>query len=165
MRVLVRRTTHRFLTAATLMWRWGSGCQLEAPNDLACLRLQILGKDHLLCDASAAQGGQGGSSSRLLHKNEHGHEYYLTQPDVKEGPALGKEPRCSNEPAYPYSTPFLSVSAAKNEGLLWGSYAPNCLACRYTETTSPPSIFNYSTRFITSSNFVKSRIPNIGACR
>jgi hypothetical protein len=23
---------------------------------------------------------------------------YLTQPDVKEGPALGKEPRCSNEP-------------------------------------------------------------------
>lgn len=55
---------------------------MEAPNDLACLRLQILGKDHLLCDA--AQGGQGGSSSRLLNKNEHGHEY-LSDTTGREG--------------------------------------------------------------------------------
>jgi hypothetical protein len=64
----VRRTTHNFPhcsnNAATLMWRWGSGCQLEAPNDLACLRLQILGKDHGHEYLSDTTGREGRSGSR-----------------------------------------------------------------------------------------------------
>lgn len=72
-------------------WVVGSGCQLEAPN-AGVLRLQIFGKGHTRI---FTRGGQG---IEATSRNEYGavistpHEY-LTHPDVKEGPALGKEPR------------------------------------------------------------------------
>ncbi|RPB10249.1 hypothetical protein P167DRAFT_547340 [Morchella conica CCBAS932] len=157
----------------TLMWRWGSGCQLEAPNDLACLRLQILGKDHLLCDA--AQGGQGGSSSRLLNKNEHGHEY-LSDTTGREGrsgsrkrAALQQRAFSSNDLDKCYSRRIMSLTprlpAALVRRKMRGSYGALMLRMlglslhRNNIATVDITVPVSSLR-----NFVKSRIPSIGTC-